>query len=167
MAEFASTDGLLIGGQGTFTKGPAPACELRHNDSGLIEALDTLAASWEGVFKIGLYQNDWTPDLFSVLASIVPCDFSGYSGLAFLYSWSAAVMRGIHAYTEANPVVWTHDGGPIQNYAYGYYVIDGTGHLAWAERFCPAPKIMAGFGTKLRVTPAYTLKNEAPDGGTI
>ncbi len=99
----------------------------------MLSSLNALRASWTADRYVGLMQNagpaqtDWT------IANITPATFSGYLGPILLTAWSAAAMVGDRAVTQAAPVQWIHDGGPVNNWITGYYVLDGNGKLAWVE----------------------------------
>jgi len=162
MPGFDATCGLRLGGQGEFSDFRPPGCNLIVCDGGLIGSLDRLKTGWELVLRAGLFQNDYQPLQEDTLGDYVPADFSGYGGLQFTYSWDAAVIAGPRAITASGAITWIHDGGPIQNYIFGYYVVDALGALVWAERFCPAPRPMNGVGMRIRIRPQFTLRNEFP-----
>jgi len=157
---FESTDGERLGGQGAFGVTWPLACNLICCDSGLVTLLDLWLSVWEGQYMVGLFKNDFEPKLTMSLGDLAICDFSGYSGEQPAYSWQAAVMQGIRAATQAGPLTWIHDGGPIQNYVYGYYVVDASAALIWAERFCPAPMRVYLLGQRVRVRPTMYLVND-------
>src|SRR3954447_19956134 len=92
-------------------------------------ALAATTAAVAGANRIGLYQNDWQPQPNQDIAAVVPATFSGYTGLQALTAWTAPAMTGDQAVSQADQVVWTHNGGPDSNWIYGIYVVDGSGAL--------------------------------------
>lgn len=155
--------GLCVGGFANFRWGRLPPCHLVVTDNGLLNSLDLLRRKWDTRWKMGLFQNDYQPLQTSVIGNFVPCDFSGYAGLQSTFGWTVPAMSGFRARTVANELTWTHDGGPISNWVYGYYVVNPAGQLEWAERFCPAPMTLDAMGLSVRVKPLFTLLNELPD----
>lgn len=129
-------------------------------NGGSLEALSRLLAAWNGQLKAGLYQNDFTPDAASTITSINPANFSGYVGLKNVTGWSAPVLSGVRAFSAAAPLGWVHNGGPSQNWIYGYYVVNLSGVLMWAERVPGPPKGLVTNGNGYQVTPAFTQRSE-------
>lgn len=86
-------------------------------------------------YKIGLFKNDVSPTSLTVLADLTAANFGGYAGLQNITSWSAGtiVYTAPRAVAEHPAVTWTASG-TTTNTIYGYYVVDGGGALAWAER---------------------------------
>jgi len=113
-----------------------------------------------GPYKIGLYKNNWTPANEDTISAVTPADFSGYSGLQNLNAWSSATWITPRATAAHAAVSWTHNGGGTNNDIYGYYVVDGAGNLAWAERYSGAPVTMNTNGQVYQVTPQYTRRSE-------
>lgn len=157
---FSATDGMRGGGAGEFDVAFPLNCNIRLGDSGAVESLDILRAKFENHYKAGLFQNDISPGWETTLSMIEPCNFSGYSGLQTTFSWSAAVVQGQRAITRAHALTWIHDGGVIDNWVYGLYVVDAAGNYQWAERFCPGPLPMRAAGQRLRTEPTFAITNE-------
>lgn len=122
--------------------------------------LNVLRASWMRALRIGLYQNDFTPFRGMLLSQLEVCTFSGYIGLRTLTSWFAPIITGTRAITEAPPVDWTHSGGPVSNWVYGYYVLDVDGTLRWAARAFPDPLDLSSYNIAARVVPRFSLRSE-------
>jgi len=160
---FEGLGGLVDGGHGEFSTTNPPGCNLIVTESGLIDSLDLVLAVWEGTYKAGLFQNDITPVVATALSEIVPATFSGYAGEQVTFSWDAAVMAGVRAVTQAAALIWTHNGGPIQNWIFGYYLVSQSNTLIFAERFCPAPLPMATIGQRIRMRPRFRLGSEFPE----
>jgi hypothetical protein len=160
--EYVTTGGGDGGGHSDFISVRPPGCNLVVGDSGLITQLDFLRVKWETKYRVGLFQNDAHPSLTWTLANVVPADFSGYAGLQLSFGWTPSVVNNTRAVTQANALTWMHDGGPVSNFIYGYYVVDDHGAYMWAERFCPAPQIVLKIGTRVRVIPTFTMRNDIP-----
>jgi len=119
-----------------------------------------LALFAAGPYQIGLYKNNKTPADTDTISDYTPADFSGYSGLQNLTAWSSAAWVSPRALATHSALTWTHSGGGTANDIYGYYVVDGSGNLAWAERSPVAPVSMASGGATYQVTPQYTRRSE-------
>jgi hypothetical protein len=127
----------------------------------LLRTLDADLTAWVAAgYKWGLFKNNFTPGDTSVIGDITAADFSGYSGLQSFSSWNAATWSTPRAVATAGDVVWTHNGGGTSNDIYGYYVVDGSGNLAWAERNAAAPVTMSSAGQTYTVKPQYTRRSE-------
>lgn len=127
---------------------------------GLILALDALTAAWTAHRRIGLYQNDWLIQSSQGISAVVPATFSGYAGLQPLANWTAAVLDGPAALTTADSLIWSHNGGPIQNYVFGIYVVADDGSLDFAEAIIDGPIPMYGLGGIIRYSPMYILQSK-------
>ena len=128
----------------------------------LIKTLDAATSGFAGNYKIGLFKNNFTPGNTSVIGDVTPADFSGYStvGLHTFSSWASATWNSPRAEATHADVTWTHNGGGTSNDIYGYYVVDGSGNLAWAERYASAPVTLSGSGQSFTVSPKYTRRSE-------
>jgi hypothetical protein len=129
---------------------------------GLILALNALTAAWVGHRRIGLYQNDWDIQSSQNISAVVPATFSGYPGLLPLLHWTAAALIGPAAATSADALMWSHSGGPVQNYVFGIYVVADDGGLDWAEAITGGPIPMYGAGGIIRYVPQYILQSKFP-----
>jgi hypothetical protein len=118
-----------------------------------------LTAAWWLHRRIGLYQNDWTPQNYQTISAIVAATFSGYPGLQPISGWSAPVQVGPQAVVTAPQFAWTHNGGAVSNIIYGIYVVDDVGHLCWAERFDDGPFPLYGAGQFISYTPVVALQS--------
>jgi len=157
---YFGTCGLRAGGQGKWGKAPGPRCQLEVTSAGLMEYLNKLTGYMKGWFKIGLYVNDHVPKLTDTISLYQQANFSGYQGAMLLYGFGQATMFGVRAKSVATTVVWTHDGGPIANDVYGYFVVNNKGILAFAERFCDGPFTVDRAGRSVKVKPVFSTKNE-------
>lgn len=129
---------------------------------GLLLALNVLTAAWTGHRRIGLYQNDWDIQSSQGISAVVPATFSGYPGLLPITGWLAAALNGPAALTTADSLLWSHNGGPAQNYVFGVYVVADDGSLDWAEAIKNGPIPMYGLGGIIRYVPQYILQSKFP-----
>jgi hypothetical protein len=123
----------------------------------MLAQLNALTASWAGGRSIGLFQNNWTPRHDSVISEVTPATFSGYSGLQPITGWSASAIYLESALAGAAGLVWTHNGGGVNNWIFGYYVVDGSGNLRWAELNPAGPVAMVTAGQLYAVTPQFSV----------
>jgi len=160
LSQFVSSGGADGGGQGTFFHGPGDLCLLEVMQPELLRLVTLITTDWFAGHKVGLYQNDFNPRLNSTIANVVPCNFSGYDGLRLLYFLTPSFMGGVRAIRLAQEYIWQHDGGAIDNWVYGYYVVDLSGNLVVAERFCNGPFNMNTARRSFKLTPMFWVKNE-------
>ena len=158
--EFFATCGVRIGGQGEWETRPAKRCQLEVVSFGLKVFLDKLTTFMENWYECGLYQNDRQPLLDDTIADYVQANFSGYLDRQVLTGWTTAAMVGPRAKSSATQLVWKHDGGPVSNLIYGYYVTDKLGNLVFAERFCDGPFEVDRAGRAIRLTPVFSAQNQ-------
>jgi len=160
MSQWVSSGGGDGGGQGQFFHGPVDFCLLEVVEPKLLEIVRSITTDWFASHRVGLFKNDLNPRLTTTIANVVPCDFSGYDGLRLLYFLTPEFMSGVRAMRLAQEYVWQHNGGPIDNLVYGYYVVDLAGQLALAERFCDGPFNMNVSRRSFKLTPMFWVKNE-------
>jgi hypothetical protein len=129
---------------------------------GMLRALDALRASWLPSLLIGLYANDWTPEKTSTISEVVPAWFSGNTVLHNLPGWGTPYLDGDIGVTDATERQWSHDGGPISSWVFGYYVVDTGGALVWAERTLEFGMVMYRAGQEYRVTPRFAQGTRYP-----
>ena len=128
----------------------------------LLDQLNMLTSSWSGVRKIGLYQNDWSPERDSTIEHVEECTFAGYDGSHDLLGWSGAAMLGDSAVSYATPRLWTYNGDPPSGWVVGYFVTDSGGRLVWAERLPTGPVALVTAGQTFELTPAFALRSRYP-----
>lgn len=126
-------------------------------NGGAVAHLNALRSTWLWTLKVGLFQNNWEPQVHDSIDQVVPATFSGYGGLHDLYGWRPAALFGNLAVTAAGPNFWTHDGGAVGNWIFGYYVVDLLGVLQWAQRKLGDPYPMESGGQIFRVLPKYAV----------
>lgn len=107
-----------------------------------------------------LFRNDYTPVKGSVVGDFTEANFSGYAGGQVLTGWSGPAISGGRAFSNATTLVWTHNGGATSNLIYGYYVVDGSNVVWWAERNPAGPVTLSTNGQQLQVAPQYTQVSE-------
>lgn len=131
----------------------------------LIEMLFLQGQRWNQVeeLRIGLFQNNWTPDMMSTIDDVVPADFSGYDGLRVLNQWlpQEVVWEEPRAILLHAPVVWTAVGLNFNN-IFGFYVVGDTQQLWWAERNTLVNRSVGRLGQTYKVTPRYARRGEDP-----
>lgn len=126
---------------------------------GSMNAVDAWTARNTGFNRVGLFQNDLVVRPWHTLANLVPCNFSGYTGPLSLGGWTPAAMEGDQAVSRAAECIWTHNGGPVANYVFGYYIVSAAGELLLAERDPDAPVLVAVGGVLFRCVPTYTSRS--------
>jgi hypothetical protein len=109
-------------------------------------------------YKIGLFKNDYTPADTDTIAAVTAADFGGYSGLQNLTGWGASTWSSPDAVIAHAAKTWTADG-TSSNTIYGYYVVDGAGNLAWAERRTDGGVSVGAAGQTYSVTPQFTRRS--------
>lgn len=122
-----------------------------------LEELAAVLVLFAGARRVGLYQNDWTMRHDSVIGQVVPATFSGYAGLQALTGWTAPALLNDQAVSNADPATWTRGAGSVNNWIFGYYVVDAAGVLRWAERDPNGPVAIVVAGNTYRVTPQFSL----------
>lgn len=107
-------------------------------------------------WTLKLYKNNYTPVGTSTAANFTEADFSGYSAKTLTYSsWTTASSVSNVAKTTYADQTWT--SGSTQT-VYGYYVVDASGNLIFAELFSPQADLVAS--TPLVVSPSFTLETK-------
>jgi len=129
--------------------------------SGLLSYTNLIRLEMFGNHKVALFQNDRSPKLDDNASLFTPCTFSGYPGPVLTYGWTSPVMVGNRAFTHSEEFVWTHNGGPVGNWVYGYYVMNVSDELRFAERFCNGPFLVAQSGRQIKLTLMFTSANES------
>lgn len=107
--------------------------------------------------SVGLYQNAWEPTVNSAIGEVVPCNFSGYTGLSVFSVWDAPVADGLVEKIGSPALIWTRGAGNVSNWVVGYYVVDAGGVLLWAESSPRGSFGMTNAGNIYSVTPAFCV----------
>lgn len=125
-----------------------------------LDALRAGTAVDFGDYQLGLYKNNWTPGETDTISAVTPADFPGYTGLVTLNSWNASTWSSPRASITHPDVTQTHSGSAGSNDIYGYYVVDASGNLAWAEKDATGPVTISAGGQFYKVSPVYTRRSE-------
>lgn len=133
---------------------------IKVSQAELVKQLAAQVAGWvaDG-YQIGLFGNDWVPGDEDTIEAVEPCTFGGYEGLRALIDWESPEWDEGRAKVSHPPVVWECDGS-ASGTIYGYYVVDGEGALAWAERRSDGEASVGLDGQTYSVTPRYSRKSE-------
>ncbi|WP_459558368.1 hypothetical protein [Lacunimicrobium album] len=106
-----------------------------------------------------LYKNDATPSQSSTAASFTLSTFGSYADKNLPRSgWNDATTidnKAVAVYSSAQS--WTASSG--SETCYGYFVVDSTGALMWAERFATSFPVTTG--QQVSFTPRFTLDTAA------
>ena len=131
---------------------------LKVVDVGLQQLLEYLREKLNAVgnTSIRLYKNNHTPAAADLLGTYTEADFAGYSRVST--TWNAATLdTTAHKATMVAPVAtYLCAGGGTTNNVYGYYVVDASENLLWAELFTGGPFSMANFGDIIAFQPVLT-----------
>jgi len=125
-------------------------------EAAILEALDDYNAAHAADWEFGLYENNFTPDVNTVLGDLTEASFPGYARQP-VAAIAAAAYDNVDSRGEAvfDPItfVLSTDGGPYD--MYGYFVYDTVAaRLVWANIFPGAPITLAltGDGIRLNLT---------------
>lgn len=131
-------------------------------EEGLMNLLSLVTgAGWD--FEVRLYKNDLTPDPATVMGDLTPATYSGYAPIPLSDLPDPELTPGGKARVQMGEVSFLHDGGPVANSCYGYYVVATQGDdelFLWAERFEEAPFMMASLDDEIPVTVVITDTQE-------
>lgn len=127
---------------------------------GLLDALSRLRSTLLAELQFGLFQNDFHPVQNSNIGHIVPATFSGYSGLTLATGWTAGAIDGNRAITTATAINWSHSGGLLGNWIYGFYAVNTAGVLVLAKRLEQTPALVEVLGVTVSVTPTFSARSE-------
>lgn len=110
-----------------------------------------------------LFQNDFTPDRYSVLGDFTEADFTDYTPLS-PGGWTSPAVDGTGvAYVVSPALVWSVVTPTVGNTIYGIYFtvnFGGVDRIIAAERFAlPLPMHVAGQQIARQVT--YTSRRAA------
>lgn len=104
---------------------------------------------------IKLFQNNYIPVAGTVIGDLTEATFSGYAAQALAGGAVSGMLDASgRAVAQWNAVTFTK-AGATGNTIYGYYVIDGSGNLLWAERF-DSSIAMNTDGAFIQLTPKFT-----------
>lgn len=85
---------------------------------------------------LSLYQNDHTPTELDAVTAYQEATFSGYVNVA-LNNWGAIFTDPADGAAKSlhDEVTFTHNGGPVPNVIFGYFVHKPAAGLLFAEKF--------------------------------
>jgi len=103
---------------------------------------------------VHLYQNNYNPTPFDVIADYTEATYTGYASQAVASAaWNPVVQADGSAGLIGPGLFFNPTGTAITNVVYGYYVTDSTGAtVLWGERFA-APVGMTGPGSGFTMVP--------------
>lgn len=128
--------------------------------TGLDQILFILASNWDTLNTVHLYQNNLSPVYGTVLGDFLECTFSGYGAQA-IGPWPGPlpVGDGVHEIMTAPTLTFTSGTGSSNN-VYGYYCLDGSGNLIFAELFPGGPYDMGSASQSLAIQIGFTARSE-------
>lgn len=130
-------------------------------DVGELKMLDYLRLNW-GTLDMALFTADHVPGPADTLATYLAMEatFPGYARVQLL-NWTLPASDGSgRGRTLADLVTFTRTGGGAPNLVWGYFVVDSSPQIMWAERHPSPPVQMLAIGDVFRVNPALTLRSE-------
>jgi hypothetical protein len=114
------------------------------------------STSGQGDLTLKLYKTNVTPTQSSTSGSFTVADFTGYSNKTLSRgSWGSPSTVSHATSSVYADQTWTNSGS--SQTIYGYFVVDGSSNLLWAELF-DSPRVL-GTSESLTVTPAITLNS--------
>ena len=129
-------------------------------DVGLTNLLDLLTAAWGDTLEVGLFNTAHAPDPSDVPGTYtaIEATFPGYARQT-LENWTPALLIASgFAQTEADVVTWTRGAGAGTEDIFGYFVLDASGNLLWAESPPWAPVTIDTLGQQLAFLPRFSLQ---------
>lgn len=106
-----------------------------------------------------LYKNDYTPVDTSTVANFTASTFGGYTPATLTRAnWNNSVTNaaGKAEIVYSTDISWTSSTSET---VIGYYVVDTSGALLFAEKFAQARALVDG--DSLTISPRFTLRSEA------
>lgn len=107
---------------------------------------------------LGLFKNDVTPNVATVLGDLIIADFSGYAAIV-IAAWGAPyVGPGNRVEADGPSQQFNHSGGAVPNDVYGWFLIDTVGGALLAlERFVNGPYALIDASHSLVVLPRWAV----------
>lgn len=134
------------------------------SDNGAMALCSNNVANWLITLRAGLFRTGFVPWHGMVLAQLEPSTFSGYVGLRDMLTWGAPVLIGRRATVAHGEILWHHNGGPVAQMVAGYYVVDASDTLIWADLRADGPLLMASALDTYKLTPRFTQRSEFDQG---
>lgn len=126
-----------------------------------LENLLDMVLDAPGDKKVRLFKNNLTVVDSTVLGDFVEATYSGYAPLVLAPVRDPDVEVPGVVRSQPIDVEFTHNGGPVSNLIYGYYVtydLAGVTKFLWGGRFDDGPNTMAAitdvveYGLEIRET---------------
>lgn len=131
-------------------------------DVGKTRLLDKLLTAYGTSMKAGLYVYNHDPvegDLISDYNGIHEASFPSYVRQN-ITGWTPSVLSSGRALSAADLMTWTVLITSGTDIVYGYFVVDSTGNLLWAELNPLGPIPMNDGGQSLSLMPRFTQNSE-------
>jgi len=119
----------------------------------LLDLLTPALAAW-----CHLYVNDIALDWWTQKADLREPDSPGYAPQP-IFGWQTAILVGMFASSQADPVLFTRDDPPDALTVAGYFITNQqTGDLLTVERSDLAPISFGGAGNPILIVPRLQLR---------
>lgn len=131
---------------------------LKVTNAGEIRLITHMIVDSARTLTVRLYQNDYTPVDNSAASNFTESTFGGYTSRTLVPgSWNTATTNasGKAEIRYSSDLTWAATSTQT---VHGYYVLDSTGTVLWAERFAQPRALIDG--DSLSLSPAFTLKSE-------
>jgi len=107
--------------------------------------------------RIGLFTNDWRPEIPDTSSALVEATYIGYARQS-VTDWGAVYTNlSGQAQVDAGPYTFQVTSPSPTQSVYGYFLADPTGNLIWAERNQAGPSPMFALGSPYVVIPRFLL----------
>jgi hypothetical protein len=131
---------------------------LKIVDVGITKMLDKLLGAYGNTLQLCLYQNNYTPAAGDTLANYTEATFAGYTRQA-ISNWIPSTLAASVATSNADQKQFQRSATGTAQTIYGYFVLDGTGNLLFAERDPAAPITLTAQGDTYLITPKFTYQS--------
>ena len=132
---------------------------LKIVDIGLSKMLDKLLTAYGNTMQLCLFQNNITPVGSDTLATYQEATFPGYVRQA-ITGWLPSTVAASVATSNATQVSFQRSATGTAQTIFGYFVLDGSGNLLFAERDPAAPITLTNQGDTYLITPKFTYLSE-------
>jgi len=107
-----------------------------------------------GPLSLRLYSNNYTPDETATLASFTQVAGGGYAAITLAAGGWTPIAGNPSIATFAQQIFSFTGPTTVPSTIYGYYVVDSTNVVRWAERFPGANVPFSPIaGSSIRITP--------------
>ena len=109
-----------------------------------------------------LFTNNYTPLSTSTAGNFTEATGGGYASVALANgSWTVSLLNSIEQAAYAQQTFGFTGALTTNPTIYGYFVVDGSSNLTWAE-LLPTPFTPANNGDQLLITPIFQLSHGTP-----